>query len=387
MSLRFELQNFQSKKTGESNIRLVIQKGSKRKRIATDLKIEPEFFQNKHNRWIKSKHPQSNILNNYLTDFYSRYQKEELDQSPSFDILTIEAGFTIFREHIPRSSRKQTSKDKLCKSMDLWEEYFKRKKVWRKPVQELTKSMARGLYEELLDQGRATSTAHHRIKDLKVCFNYLCDDRELIPVNPVRHLKIKGVKKIPRETPTLDEIKSLMAARVHNEGEELARDLWMFCLYAKGIRWTDVYHLKSNDIDYNSGQIRIRTQKTNSLQVVPIVSEINDLIEKWANNGEFLFDLGQKLENYRHCDVVRSRMAKRLKAIFKRSEGKIKNITGYHSARHSFAHACQKAGIPVKDISNALGHSNSVITNGYLSRQIGDSQDDVVKKAIAFIEN
>jgi hypothetical protein len=38
MSLRFELQNFQSKKTGESNIRLVIQKGSKRKRIATDLK-------------------------------------------------------------------------------------------------------------------------------------------------------------------------------------------------------------------------------------------------------------------------------------------------------------------------------------------------------------
>lgn len=49
MSLRFELQNFQSKKTGESNVRLVIQKGSKRKRIATDLKIEPEFFQNKHN--------------------------------------------------------------------------------------------------------------------------------------------------------------------------------------------------------------------------------------------------------------------------------------------------------------------------------------------------
>ena len=81
MTLYFILKNYIRQRDGKSNVLLTIQSGTKKKRVATSVFIEPKYFSNKHNQWIKRSHPRHAELNTHLAEFYNKHRSEDVTTS------------------------------------------------------------------------------------------------------------------------------------------------------------------------------------------------------------------------------------------------------------------------------------------------------------------
>jgi integrase len=156
-----------------------------------------------------------------------------------------------------------------------------------------------------------------------------------------------------------------------NTYNELAYEIFMFSFYARGINFVDMAFLKWSD--FKEDRLTYKRRKTHELQNMKLHPFLKSLLLKYeqvkASENDYVFPI----LNENHKTPIQ--MDGRIDKVLKRVNSELKKIgleLGFkeplttYVARHSFATLSAKRGISIADISKAMGHQSSKITQVYL---------------------
>lgn len=173
---------------------------------------------------------------------------------------------------------------------------------------------------------------------------------------------------------TQNEIKSLFEAcsGSHMSEHFKMRDrAILVILYSCGLRRNEAVHIDCEDILFEKQRIYVRKGKNYKERFVPINKYNLQLLEEYLYEGRPEF-----LKNYQTDALFLSQfgkrmgdltLANRLKAIIEATEDETiqkKNIT-LHTLRHSIATHLLQNKVPIKSISQFLGHTSMESTQIY----------------------
>lgn len=176
----------------------------------------------------------------------------------------------------------------------------------------------------------------------------------------------------PKRALTLEEIRRIIEADLPDDRTEtLARDLFAFSLYARGMNLVDIAHLTPENI--HSGRIEYSRRKTGQQYSVALNTHTLPILERYAVSGalycfpilgEFHQTDKQKQERIHRVMVA---INKALRAIATRAGVPAKGLS-FYVARHTYATALKERGVSTEVISEALGHANMKTTEIYLKQ-------------------
>lgn len=218
-------------------------------------------------------------------------------------------------------------------------------------------------------------TLKRKVATIKAMFNFLEFEDEIV-VNPFRKMKIKikEPKMLPSVMSLLEVQKILNLASVLLKKNTRKKSLQFLeslrhlavleILFATGTRVSEMCHLRCEDIDLETGLIRImgKGSRQRSIQichpeVLRILIIYNDLTRKRFNSTEYFFinRLGKMLSDQSVRFMIKNYSAK---------AGINKRITP-HTFRHSFATLLLEQNVDIKYIQTLLGHSSISTTQIY----------------------
>jgi integrase/recombinase XerD len=196
----------------------------------------------------------------------------------------------------------------------------------------------------------------------------------------VGRLKSGGIKKaLTRDEMRLIENVDLSA----NQNLRLARDLFVFSYYSRGMNFVDMMRLTWSDIqDGKITYVRAKTGHAFVLKVVPPVQAALDFYQSLQNKTRYVFPI------LLHDELTPKQIEDRKKKVLKRVNKQLKEIgdllgirknLSTYVARHSFATNLKYAGVSVSVISETLGHSSAAVTETYLKQFEDTLLDDAVE--------
>ncbi len=143
----------------------------------------------------------------------------------------------------------------------------------------------------------------------------------------------------------------------------LARDLFMFSFYMRGISFIDMANLRKNNV--KNGYIIYTRSKTRQLLTVKLEACMKEIISRYESQtvDDYLLPV-YTARNRNNTSQLRNHN-KRLKRI---SEilGLDKPLSSYVT-RHSWATLALRKGISIEIISESMGHENEATTRIYLA--------------------
>ena len=174
----------------------------------------------------------------------------------------------------------------------------------------------------------------------------------------------------PKRAIAIDDIRRFVDAEPANEKERLARDLFVFSLYARGMNLVDIAYLVPENIQ--AGRIEYTRRKTHTPYSVALNDITAAILDQYAIPGAaYCFpilsdfhDTDKRRQERIHRVMVDTNKALRAIATRLGIAGRI----SFYTARHTYASALKERGISTDVISEALGHSNLKTTEIYLKQ-------------------
>lgn len=188
-------------------------------------------------------------------------------------------------------------------------------------------------------------------------------------------------QKIQNDYPGKGQVYTLSAIELEKDSPlSLARDIFMFSFYTRGMSFVDIALLKKRHVF--PGEICYRRHKTDQLMRVGINKEISRILERYKNvPGEYIFPLfPAERDPYAGYRSAYHRI--------RYSLGKISRVIGLefplrlHAARHSWATIAKVNGASVHVIGECLGHTSEKTTRIYL-KELDHSALDAVNNQVA----
>ena len=247
-------------------------------------------------------------------------------------------------------------------------------------LQDLSKALLEQKYAEIFqgktgkdykDKSYSHSTVNSLSASFKKCLQYAVDEGVLAknPHNGVELHKLRPPKKI--EAYSLDD---------HNKIVQFTRNngqlYWIYyLLIATGMRFGEAVALTWDDVDLKAGTIDINKTSV-ELHGSPIIQERTKTdsgtrtISISENVIDFLKEVQQSLDpelNYRNLVIPNTRYNIITSANTNRRWKKVCAILdipyeGVHALRHTWATRALEREVPIKVVSNMLGHKNIITT-------------------------
>ena len=370
MTSYFFLKDYVRKRDGKAKIMLTIQDGTKKKRFATKLAIEPKYFQNKHNHWIKKSHPHYITLNHKLAVFYQEHKAwDPHSEDPSISkCFEIYLGSSHYLGLAPTTQMKVNGV-----LMGEWKNHFETLGLWSKPYLSLSPRVIKSITEKMRLSGLSDQTIYKKVATLKSLFNQLYKKLEVIEQNPIDGVSVPNPKPIKEAIPK-KEIIALLQYIPKTAVEELTTDLWKFSFYSQGLRISDVVSLEYDHIDWEDRRVQRIQTKTKQPISFAITAETQRLIEKYQNQSAYVFELGFNPSDPRSVDRINARIRKSLKHICKKLN--LKHLGHIHTARSSYAQI-MSAQLPLTELSASLGHASTIPTHEYLGRHLNYADQEL----------
>lgn len=221
-------------------------------------------------------------------------------------------------------------------------------------------------YECYLRQsGLSLNTVSFYMRILRSIYNKAVFEKLVVDKKPFSQAFTKNTKTAKRAISSR-MIRKIANAEIQNKTEELARDLFMFSYYTRGMSFVDISFLKKTDISRT--YLIYKRKKTGQELKIAWRKEMQDLVDKHSSlDGIHLLGIldTQKPESlrkqyhYKQCLINNAlkRLAKRLRLNI--------NLTMY-VARHSWATIAREKNVPISVISDSLGHNSEKTTHIYL---------------------
>jgi len=224
------------------------------------------------------------------------------------------------------------------------------------------------------------------IKLLKTILNDATDQG----YNTNKTYKSKNFKVLKEDVDNIylteEELKILLKLDLsHSRKLQKVRDLFIIGCYT-GVRFSDLGQINYQNIQGDC--IRIKTQKTGKDVVIPILSEIQPIFNKYGGNlpkpftnqvmNRYLKELGEFAEIDGDFNTYTNKGTQRLKQTYKKWE-----MISTHTARRSFATNMYLRGWDSISIMTITGHSSEKVFMNYIKV----SQEENAKRILELSKN
>lgn len=167
--------------------------------------------------------------------------------------------------------------------------------------------------------------------------------------------------------------------------QRLARDLFLFSFYTRGMSFVDMAYLRRSDIQ--QGILVYRRHKTGLRLSMAWLPEMEKIVVRYHEDGQpYLLPIIKRgVEDERRAfKTMQYRVNYALKSLG-RILGLPRPLTMY-VARHSWASIAQASHVPLPVISAALGHTSERTTRIYLEAIAAHRVDEANEKVIEQIK-
>lgn len=225
------------------------------------------------------------------------------------------------------------------------------------------------LYEAyLLGGGLVRNTTSFYMRTLRAVYNRAVEKGLTVQRDPFRHV-YTGVDKTVKRAIPLKSIRKIRDLDLSFKPSlEFARDMFLFSFYTRGMSFVDMAYLKRKDLQ--NGVLTYCRHKTGQRLHIKWEKCMQEIFDKYpSGNATYMLPIIKKVgctdeERRQYCNVRRL-VNNRLKEVSKMA-GLDVNLTMYVS-RHSWASAARQRNIPLRVISEGMGHDSEMTTQIYLA--------------------
>lgn len=233
------------------------------------------------------------------------------------------------------------------------------------PLDQLTHNVVEDYECYLRHKDLSLNTVSFYLKRLRAIYNKALLDYPLVNLRPFAHSFTKTTKTRKRAIP-LSDIRRIASAKVKNEQEALARDLFLLSYYTRGMAFVDLAFLKKTDV--RDGFLIYRRHKTGQELHIAWRPCMQRIIDRHPSlDGIHLLGIldreGERCLRWQY-HRQQCRVNEWLKAFAHRI-GIPYTVTMY-CARHSWATIAREQNIPMCVISDGMGHNSEKTTRIYL---------------------
>lgn len=242
-------------------------------------------------------------------------------------------------------------------------------------VDNVTKECIRDFVRWMYEQNKKPSYIRCQIANLRSLLNLING----------RGQEIFGGLKIPKEQTVkraigIDIVTMIFKLSLSDSPDlQLARQIFLFCLFAQGMPLVDAARLKVSNI--SNGHITYYRQKTRQPVTVKITPELENIMRQLPHGkDEYLLPILDP-----DSDTPLERQYKNFLQRYNRKLGKISEMIGHgvhltsYVARHTWATIAYSINKEMRPVSKSLGHSSTRVTATYIK----DDNDDVDKLNLA----
>jgi len=238
----------------------------------------------------------------------------------------------------------------------------------------------------LTGNGITQNSRSFYIRILRATYNRAVDRGIIEQGNPFRHAST-GVYRTTKRALPLSTLRSIRDINLSDfPSIDYARDMFMLSFYTRGMSFVDMAYLRKSDL--NCGYITYRRRKTGQQLTIRWTREMQAILEKYPlNPTQYLLPIllnpdSNSIYTYRNKSYRINFNLKRLSQMV----GAAFPITLY-CARHSWASAAKSTGIPIRLISEGMGHKSESTTQIYLATLDASEIDRANSKIINAIGN
>ena len=158
-------------------------------------------------------------------------------------------------------------------------------------------------------------------------------------------------------------------------------EMFMFALYACGLRFVDVLTLQWSNIDFTRKTINKIQVKTKNRNVIPLTDKAIEILELWKEKtgaGRFVFGMIPDDFNLDDREALYKIRNTKTKGINQSLEVvgeniKLKFTLSFHVARHTFAVHALNQGMTMTAVSQLLGHTSTEMTERVYAHYIPET--------------
>ena len=225
-----------------------------------------------------------------------------------------------------------------------------------------------GYIMDLKEREYTSSTVARKVAAVKSFFHYLMAEGTITD-DPTATLDSPKVKKRLPKAISREDIEVLLAAPAASTSAKAQRDHALLeLLYASGMRVTELVSLDIDDVDLESGAVRVHGKKTLSKErLIRIDESALDVTRTYLNKARFQLVRDPNVRalflNHRGQRLTRQGLWLIIKHYV--NEVGISGDVTPHTLRHSFAAHKLSQGKSLQDIQKLLGHANISTTQVY----------------------
>lgn len=218
----------------------------------------------------------------------------------------------------------------------------------------------------LITRGMVRNTTSFYVRILRSAYNKAVQlnlVKQCFPFSQV----YTGIDKTQKRAASQRAIYDLENDRRLSRNMSLARDLFLFSFYCRGISFVDLARLKQSNIKNGVlSYVRSKTGQQLHIGLEPCMEKIIRRYEDWGQAEGYLFPIVYNENDFykeyasglRIHNLRLHRISKRLKID--------PPLTSY-VARHTWATLAKKKGVPLGVISECMGHTSEGTTKIYLA--------------------
>lgn len=223
------------------------------------------------------------------------------------------------------------------------------------------------MYEAYLhNKGLTKNSSSFYMRILRAVYNRAVEKDFTANRNPFKHVYTGIDKTIKRAIP-LKAIKQIKDLELSSKSSlDLARDMFLFSFYTRGMSFIDMAYLKKKNLSNNI--LSYRRRKTGQQLFVRWEKCMQEIVDKYNNSySEYLLPIIKPMNcnertQYQNAMYLINR---KLKIIGKMVD--IHQPLTMYVARHSWASAAKNKNVPISVISKGMGHDSETTTRIYLA--------------------
>lgn len=210
------------------------------------------------------------------------------------------------------------------------------------------------------------NTTSFYMRNLRAIYNRAVEEGITTQIYPFRHV-YTGIDKTVKRAISIEDIKKILNIDLALDPKsELARDIYLFSFYTRGMSFVDIAFLRKSDIQ--NGVLSYRRHKTGQQLFIKWEKQMQDIVDKNdVSDTPYLLPIIKdcsKDERKQYKSAL-SMVNRKLEKIGKQLKLPIK-LSSY-TARHSWGSAAKCKNIPISVISQAMGHDSEKTTQIYLA--------------------
>lgn len=220
-------------------------------------------------------------------------------------------------------------------------------------------------YEAYLKlRGICRNTISFYMRGLRSIYKQAAEDG-MVAYKDIFKYVYTGVDKTIKRAIPIKDIRRIKNIHLTSYSLSMARDLFMFSFYTRGMSFVDIAYLRKKDIV--GGNLVYRRHKTGQQLCIGWEREMQEIIDRYPSPTQYLFPVitkedGTEYRQYKRALILTNRRLKKIAQL-----AGVPHIISMYTSRHSWATIARDKNVPLSVISQGLGHDSDMNTQIYLA--------------------